>query len=55
MFFTKNFYIKLPSLFHEKAFFSFLVDFYRNYVAIIGVSSTGDNKRKYFKFLTSHV
>ena len=45
-FFTKNFYVKLPSLFHVKAFPSFLVDFYQNYAAIIGVSSTGDNKRK---------
>ena len=45
-FFTKNFDIKLPSLFHVKALSTFLVDFYRNDVAIIRVSSTGDNKRK---------
>ena len=38
-FFTRNFYIKLPSLFHVKAF---LVDFYRHIVASIGVSSTCD-------------
>ena len=34
---------------------SFLVDFYPNYIAIIRVSSTGDNKRIYFQFLTIHV
>ena len=33
----------------------FLVDFYPNYIAIIGVSSTGDNKRIYLQFLTIHV
>ena len=45
-FFTNNFYIKLPSLFHVKAFSSYREDFYRNYVAIIGVYFTFDNKRK---------
>ena len=34
---------------------SFLLDFYPTYIAIIGVSSTGDNKRIYFQFLTIHV
>ena len=33
-FFTRNFYIKLPSFFHENAFSSFLVDFYRNHATI---------------------
>ena len=34
---------------------SFFVDFYPNYIAIIGVSSTGDNKRIYFQILTIRV